>query len=387
METISLLLAGSAFTIWLVILCLPWQAWRTNEVFSVEGDYKARNLEDVTVLIPARNEEAVIAQTIDSVISQGDGIHVILIDDQSDDRTAGLAESHAGKHLTIIDGAPLPDGWTGKLWALQQAYMQVNTSFTLLLDADIELGADVIGKLREKMNHENLHFVSLMAAPPMQSFWEKLLMPAFVFFFKLLYPFSLVNSKTSRVAAAAGGCVLVQTEVLKDIGGFASIKSELIDDCALARRVKSMGYTIWLGLTRSVRSARPYPNLGEIWNMVARTAFTQLHYSPALLLLCTALMTVAFIVPLIMLAHSSGFVQLLGGAAFLGMIVSNLPTLRFYRRSPLWSLLMPLTASLYLAMIWTSALRFWGGNRSIWKGRIYQRVDSQNADRSIQEFS
>ena len=221
----------------------------------------------------------------------------------------------------------------------------------------------------------------------MQSFWEQLLMPAFVFFFKLLYPFSLVNSKTSRVAAAAGGCVLVKTEVLKDIGGFASIRSELIDDCALARRAKSMGYTIWLGLTRSVRSARPYPNLGEIWNMVARTAYTQLHYSPALLLLCTALMTVAFIVPLIMLANSSGFVQLLGGAAFLGMIVSNLPTLRFYRRSPLWSLLMPLTASLYLAMTWTSALRFWGGNRSIWKGRIYQRVDSQNADRSIREIS
>jgi GT2 family glycosyltransferase len=170
----------------------------------------------------------------------------------------------AEKPCKLLEVKPLPEGWVGKLWALEQGRNELNSTYTLLLDADIELGSGVVNKMRETLINKDIQFMSLMVTPSMLSYWEKLLMPAFVYFFKLLYPFRLANDPLSKVAAAAGGCILMKTDIYEKIDGFKSIKGELIDDCSLASRVKSAGYRTWIGLTQSVRSIRPYRNLQDI---------------------------------------------------------------------------------------------------------------------------
>jgi hopene-associated glycosyltransferase HpnB len=211
----------------------------------------------------------------------------------------------------------------------------------------------------------------------MQRFWEKLLLPPFVYFFKLLYPFVLANREGGRVAAAAGGCVLVKTARLRKIGGFAALRDALIDDCTLARLVKRSGGRTWIGLTHDARAIRPYRTLAEIWNMVARTAFTQLRYSRLLLMLCTMLLSESFLVPVIGLLATPPATAALAAVALLAMTLSFLPTVRYYRLAPLWVLTLPVAASLYLAMCWTSAIRYWRGERSRWKGRSYLRAESE----------
>ena len=372
METFTFILAASALLIWFIVLLLPWQPWKTGEVFFAEKTEIDSELKDVTVLIPARNEAAAIKRTLKSVVKQGRGIRIILVDDESTDGTADLAHEEVGEALQIIRGQPLPEGWVGKLWALEQGRKEVNSVYTLLLDADIELDSGVIKKMRDTLINENIQFMSLMVAPSIRSFWEKLLMPAFVYFFKLLYPFRLANSPSSRVAAAAGGCILMDTNIYDKINGFEPIKGELIDDCSLASKVKSVGYTTWIGLTQSVRSIRPYGKLQDIWNMVARTAFTQLRYSVVFLLLTSVIMVSVFFVPAVLLVTSSGPTRILAGGALLGMFLTYLPTLIYYRRSTLWVFWLPIIAMLYLAMTWNSALRYWLGTRSQWKSRVYK---------------
>ena len=198
-------------------------------------------------------------------------------------------------------------------------------------------------------------------------------MPAFIYFFKLLYPFHLSNIDSSRVAAAAGGCIFLETKVLDEIGGFDSVRAELIDDCALARRVKSSGYKTWMGLTHSLRSLRPYNGLGAIWRMVARTAFNQLGYSALVLALCTVIMMATFTIPAIALLLPAVKLKLLSAFCLLAMIISYLPTLKFYGISPWWALLLPFVGTLYLTMTWTSAMLHWLGRGSQWKGRTYSR--------------
>ncbi len=372
METFTFILAGSALLIWFVILLLPWQPWKTGEIFNAHKSEIDPELGDVTVLIPARNEAAVIKRTLQSVINQGSGINIILVDDESTDGTADIARNEDGEGMLIISGQPLPEGWVGKLWALEQGRKEINTDYTVLLDADIELGPGVVNKMRETLINKDIHFMSLMVTPSMLSYWEKLLMPAFVYFFKLLYPFRLANAPNSKVAAAAGGCILMNTEIFEKIDGFKSIKGELIDDCSLASRVKSSGYRTWIGLTQSVRSVRPYRNLQDIWDMVARTAFTQLRYSVVLLLLTSAIMVLVYFVPIVILVTSSGLARYLAVGALLGMLLTYLPTLNFYHRSKIWAFSLPLIGLLYLAMTWHSALRYWKGVRSQWKSRVYK---------------
>ena len=241
------------------------------------------DLSDITVLIPARNEAEVIGTTLGSLKTQGNDLAIIVVDDRSTDGTATVAKTLGVQNLRLLSGEPLPADWSGKLWALEQGFRHVNTPLTLLIDADIELRPGIVGGLRQKLKENHLHFISLMAQLRMASFWERLLMPAFVYFFKMLYPFRLSNSSFTRVAAAAGGCILLETRLIEEIGGFEAIRQELIDDCALARRVKSLGYRTWMGLTHSVHSLRSYENLAGIWNMVTRTAFCQLRYSAMLL--------------------------------------------------------------------------------------------------------
>ena len=360
-----------SLVIWVIILVLPWQPWRTKESWeSTDDKSNLVDLSDVTVLIPARNESEVIGQTISAVCRQGKNLNILVIDDNSDDDTARIAKEIGGDHLTIIKGSRRPQGWSGKLWALEQGRKRVKTSFVMLLDADIKLKQGVISGLRERLKSEPYAFISLMAMPTFTGFWDKLLMPAFIYFFKLLYPFRVSNSDSDLVAAAAGGCILTKKQVLDDIGGFASLKDTLIDDCTLARQVKDQGYRTWLGLTHSAQSIRPYTGLTELWNMVARTAYTQLSYSITLLLLCTLLMFFSYVLPIVGVFLFSGYLLWASLVTVLIMLCTYLPTLWYYNLNWSWAIAFPLTASLFLAMTWTSAIRYWQGERMRWRGRV-----------------
>src|SRR5262245_55666583 len=303
MEVVYLILVVLSTLLWVGFVMLPWRPWSNRQVFdSMAGVNGDSALDEITVLIPARNESEVIQHTLQSVIKQGTGLKIILIDDHSEDATVEKSREMRLSDLRVIQSAPLPTGWSGKLWALEQGRLHVTTPYTLLLDADIELARGLITTLRQKMHKQGVPFISLMAAPAMKSSWEKMLMPAFVHFFKVLYPFERVNSHRTRIAAAAGGCILMETRILNQIGGFESLKSAVIDDCALARLVKSQGSKIWLGLTHSVKSVRSYQRLREIWDMVARTAFAQLHYSLGDWVLCTLVMVLAYQVAGVLIA-------------------------------------------------------------------------------------
>ena len=369
MEVLNNYLAIGSLVLWAIIVLLPWRPWFTSERFDTDPQgLEEKNLDDVTVLIPARNEAQVIEATLKQVIAQGKGIKVILVNDHSTDDTASLAASLNYESLKIMESQHLPDGWGGKMWGLEQGRVEVHTPYTMLLDADIMISDNLVSQLKGKMVANGLDFVSLMAHPPLKSFAEKLLMPAFIYFFKLLYPFRLANSKHKIVAAAAGGCVLTRTAVLEDIGGFGVIREALIDDCALARKVKNKGFSTWLGLTHDARTVRPYSGMREIWDMVARTAYNQLMYSLTILVVCTLLLILAFLVPLFTLWLPS--TMLFSTISLALMYISYWPTIRFYG-VPFWSLLLlPLVGVMYMMMTWTSAIRYWQGEQVRWRGRI-----------------
>jgi len=356
--------------IWFSILVLPWRPWSTRESLDVEEGFTG-DLSKVTVLIPARNEEDVIKRTLASLSHQSDLTEIILIDDQSTDKTVVCAKQATTQKLQVISGRPLAQGWSGKLWALEQGREKVGSEYILLLDADIELQAGTIATLLNKLESEKLDMVSLMAFLRMQSFWERLLMPAFIYFFKLLYPFALSNSRSKLVAAAAGGCILMKTKKLEEIGGFAALKDKLIDDCSLARLIKQADGRTWIGLSHSAVSHRCYDSIKTIWNMVARTAYTQLHYSLALLLLCTLLMLLAFALPVFLIFMTDLPILIFSILAYLMMMVSYLPVLKYYGCNPLWALTLPITGLLYLCMTWSSAYRHWRGSGAVWKNRAY----------------
>ncbi|BCG62610.1 MAG: hypothetical protein methR_P0256 [Methyloprofundus sp.] len=369
--------SGIAALLWLITCLLPWQAWRNREALELDKgahvDLNTVDLSDITVVIPARDEAGIIVDTLAALKQQEQGLSVILVDDESTDGTAEVATNAGLTKLQLIQSTPLPDGWTGKLWAQEQGLQAVTTPLTLLLDADIYLQAGILAQLKAKRDTEGLQFVSLMAMLKVESRWEKLLMPAFIYFFKMLYPFALANNPNSKMAAAAGGCILVDTEALHAIGGMAAIKGALIDDCTLAKHVKQAGYKTWVGLTHAVISQRPYISLTEIWDMVARTAYTQLFYSKFLLVACTSMMLLMYCLPLLGILCFAGNAWAFSLFAYIVMSLLYLPTLNFYALNKLWALLIPVIAGLYLLMTWTSAIRYWRGERSRWKGRIYQK--------------
>ncbi len=366
-------LVAAGALLWIGLLLVPWRPWSTRERLEHAGNHSAPSLSDITVLIPARNEAASIHRTLTSLSTQGTGLQIVLVDDQSSDGTVAIARSAVSANLIVVTGAPLPSGWTGKLWALEQGLQNAATELVLLLDADIELEPGTLEALRQKLISERADLVSIMAWLRMETFWEKLLAPAFIYFFKLLYPFALGNRPESRLGVAAGGCILVRANRLREAGAFRSIRDALIDDCALASRIKAAGGRNWIGLSRSVRSHRPYPLLADFWEMVARTAYTQLRYSIWLLLATTFLMLLIFLCPLVGLFAGSISTRCFASVGLCAMIASYLPTLRYYRRSLLWASMLPLIGLLYLVMTWASAVRFWRGKRSEWKGRIYAR--------------
>lgn len=375
MVLVSILSFFGALCWWCLIL-FPWRPWNTDEHVEAYGyDTTNETFHDVTVLIPARDEGPYIGRTLSSVKAQSEHIRIIVIDDQSSDDTAEQAKRF---DATVLSGTSPPPGWSGKLWALEQGLGEVKTPYTLLLDADIELAPGIVSELLQKAHHENLTMVSLMAQPPMENFTERLLMPAFIFFFKLLYPFALVSKTESRMAAAAGGCILVETQALHSAGAFACLHDALIDDCTLAAHIKRAGHRIFLGLSHAARSHRGYHELKPIWEMVARTAFTQLKYSPWLLAACTLIMIAMFwLAPFAFLLLPSPEFYFVSTLTWIAMFSTYLPTLTYYQRSPLWGFTLPVIGTLYLAMTWTSAVRYWRGERASWKDRHYESKTNQ----------
>jgi hopene-associated glycosyltransferase HpnB len=369
------LLALLGSSLWLIVLILPWRPWSTREFIDGKAMPIPPDLSDLSVLIPARNEAKEIVRTLRSIESQGKNLKIFVVDDQSSDGTGEIAQSLGIEALTIISGKKLEAGWAGKMWALEQGRKVVTTPYVLLLDADIELHEGILNALLTKLKQSGFDFVSIMASLQMKSFWEKLLTPAYIHFFKLLYPFALANSTHPSFAAAAGGCILTKTEVLDRIGGFSAIKGALIDDCSLAKVVKKSGYRTWIGLSHDVISHRDYSHLHEIWNLVARFAFTYLRYSSALLILCTILLVSCFwALPVsFVFQNHSPEIKIYLALGLFSMFFIYLPCVRFYRLSWAWIFLKPLAGSFYLLMTWSSAIRYWRGQRSEWKGRVYDK--------------
>ncbi len=382
--TALLVCSALALLAWVGVLIAPQQAHRLREW--LDADVEApTNLSAVTVLIPARDEAEMIGHVVKALAAQGQGLAAIVVDDQSSDGTGAVAMSAAAGspaalELRVLRGEPLPPGWAGKLWALEQGQKLVDRPFVLLLDADIELQPHFVPTLLREAQRLNASLVSIMAELHCTAFWERLLTPAFVFFFKLLYPFAWSNDPRRRTAAAAGGCMLIRTEALRAIGGFAAIRGALIDDCTLAAALKRAAPPIWLGVSRSVRSLRAYPALGDFWAMVSRSAFTQLRYSNALLLLTSLLMLVMLVAPVaavVALAAGGAALPLVGAAAWIAMSAAYFPVVHFYRLRPYWALTLPVAAALFLVMTWTSAVRYWRGSHGNWKNRSYDRSLAQ----------
>ena len=325
----------------------------------------------VAAVVPARNEEEVIGQCLASLLAQDypGELRVVLVDDQSEDRTGAIARAIGDPRLTVLDGGPRPAGWTGKLWAMSQGVREAgSTEFLWFSDADIAHSPDNLRYLVARAEQGRKALVSLMARLHCRSTAEHFLIPAFVFFFDMLFPFAAVNDHKSKIAAAAGGCMLARREALEQSGGLEAIRHHIIDDCALARILKKQG-PIWLGLTDRSVSLRPYPRLADIRKMVARSAFAQLDYSPLLLLGTLVGLFIVYIAPVLGALFAMYYVQLAAYLTWAIMAVTFQPMLRFYRLSPLWGLVLPVIGAFYAGFTLDSALQHWSGKGGMWKGR------------------
>ncbi|RCJ24600.1 glycosyl transferase family 2 [Nostoc sp. ATCC 43529] len=408
-----------SLTIWLGLLCFRGQFWRLDQQLELEKLHTTSVQSVVCAVVPARNEAELLPISLRSLLLQDypGSLHVFLVDDRSTDGTANFAEGVAyalgkSEQLHIISGEPLPPGWSGKLWAVEQGIKNASLltpDYYFLTDADIEHDVSSLWRLVAKAEQENLDLVSVMVRLRCESFWEKLLIPAFVFFFQKLYPFRWVNNPKNPTAAAAGGSILIRKEALERIGGIQAIRQALIDDCALAKAVKRSGKVgkedtgtrgrsdaeifsfpaserlpismssptgrIWLGLSTLTRSLRPYNSLATIWDMVARTAYTQLNYSPLLLLGTLVGMSLIYLVPpvglILGVVWSNWGILFTGLFAWLLMALAYYPTIRFYKCSFWLAFSLPAIAFLYTLMTLDSALRHWQGRGGNWKGRVY----------------
>ena len=370
-------LAAIPLAIWLYLLLARGSFWRLSE-----DKIEPRRLEDwphVVAVVPARNEATTISQAISSLAKQDypGEFSIVVVDDHSEDGTAALAqqaanESGASQRLKIHSAAPLAPGWTGKLWALNEgisATSEKGVEFIWFTDADIEHAPDTLRRLVFRAEKNSLDLTSLMVLLQANTFAERLLIPAFLYFFLLLYPPRWIADPNASTAGAAGGCILLRRNVLAPIGGMASIRGEVIDDCALARAVKKNGGKIWMGLTRVSVSLRGYGTFAEIRDMIARTAFTQLHYSFAFFAVALAGLFGTFLLPWILFFAYPGEAWLLVDTAIALMTATFLLTVRFYNLSAAWALTLPFAAAFYGYATCVSAVRYWLGRGGQWKGR------------------
>lgn len=336
----------------------------------------------IAIVIPARNEAELIGLSMRSLLRQDypGPVTLIVVDDDSSDGTAALAraaaeEAKAGTYVSVITSHGLPPGWTGKLWAVSQGVaaaeaQQIRPDYILLTDADIVHAPDTLAWLVSKALAGGFALTSLLAKLRCESLAERGHVPAFVFFFQMLFPFAWVNRPKSSTAAAAGGCMLINADALRRSGGIESVRNALIDDCALAKALKAQG-PIWLGLTDRVRSIRAYEKFVDVKRMISRSAYAQLRYSPFLLVLTIAGMALTFAAPPLLAVFGSGLERYLGLAAWAIMAASFQPTLRFYRVSPLWGAALPGIAFLYAYYTLDSAYRHARRQGGKWKGRVY----------------
>jgi hopene-associated glycosyltransferase HpnB len=372
--------AALSLVIWIYLIVGRGWFWLGRERDDRSEPAAPQSFPPVCAVAPARNEADVIARSIGGLLAQdypGD-FHVILVDDDSDDGTADAARAAARalgaeEKLKTISGAPLPSGWTGKLWAMAQGVaaaegLDPKPEFLLLTDADIAHAPDNLRRLTARAQAGRLTLVSLMAKLRCDTLAEKMLIPAFVFFFDMLYPFGQVNDPAKTVAAAAGGCMLVRREALKAAGGVEAIRGAIIDDCAMGRIMKAQG-PIWLGLTERAQSIRSYGGFEDISRMVARSAYAQLRYSPWLLAGTLAGMGLTYLAPPLLALFGGGWTRMMAGAAWGLMALSFQPMLRFYRRSPWWGWALPLIGALYSLFTVKSAIDVWSGRGGFWKGR------------------
>ncbi|MBB4197929.1 glycosyl transferase family 2 [Rhodoblastus sphagnicola] len=338
----------------------------------------------VVAVVPARDEAELIAQSMGGLLAQdypGD-FRIVLVDDQSSDGTAEIARALGNDRLRVLDGSAPPEGWTGKLWAMAQGVRYTRENFSakyiLFTDADIFHEPDNLRMLVARAEADAIGLTSLMALLRCQSFAEKLLVPAFVYFFQMLYPFRWARDSRRRTGAAAGGCMLVRPDLLATAGGIESLRGALIDDCALAARMKTVG-PVWLGLTRRVKSLRPYPRIGDIGRMISRSAYAQLGFSPWRLAGAMAGLVATFVLPVILALRAPGVAGLLGALAFGLMIASFMPINRFYGLSRARAALLPGIAAIYMVYTLRSALDFYRGRGGMWKGRAQAQRGAQEA--------
>ncbi|MGA3001131.1 MAG: glycosyltransferase [Acetobacteraceae bacterium] len=363
-------LAVLSCLIWCWLLTMHGQFWRAGPVLSAAMPAHAP---PVAIVVPARDEAPFIARTMRSLLAQNypGALQITLVDDRSADGTGAIVRSLADPRLTVLEGADRPVGWAGKLWALHQGVAASGRpDYFFLTDADIEHDPPHLASLVAMAERHDLDMVSEMVVLSCDSLAEKALIPAFVFYFQLLYPFAWVNDPLRGTAAAAGGSVLIRRRALLRIGGIESVRDALIDDVALAGAVKTGG-RIFLGHSALARSIRPYPDVADIWRMIARSAYAQLHFSPILLAGTTLAMALVWLVPPLAAIFGHGLARFLGLLTWFMFAAAYLPTLVRFRRSLLWAACLPVIALFYMAATIGSAVNYHHGTGVVWKGRAY----------------
>lgn len=375
--------------IWIYLGFFRYFFWRP---IVLPSNISTQPIKDLKVLavIPARNEAEVIKKTLLSVLQQACPAlkRIIVINDNSDDQTVTMInqlikESDPLKKILLLQGKPLIAGWTGKLWAVHQGIQKISDLlpaseqqdvYVWLTDADVIHHPQTLSHLLSIVQEKRVDLVSVMVKLSAKNFWEKLLIPAFIYFFQKLYPFAAVASDKSKIAAAAGGCILIRQETLEKIGGIVSIRNQLIDDCSLAKKVKNSGGQLWLGLTNTSIAARPYENLNQLWRMVTRSAYKQLDNSFILLILTCVGMVATYLLPWIFIILSlvifNWLYLFLSFLTIILMIKTYLPTLNLYQLPKIWSLFLPIAAFFYLMMTIHSAYLYKVGKGGNWKGRL-----------------
>ena len=373
--TAALALAGVGLAIWVYLLVGRGLFWLARERDDRLEPTEPARWPAVVAVVPARNEADVIARSVRSLLAQDypGPLQVILVDDLSEDGTAEAARALGGAdRLDVMSGSAPPRGWVGKMWAVSQGVeraSQTRPDYLLLTDADVGHRPENLRKLVARAEAGRLALVSLMVRLHCRTWPERLLIPAFVFFFDMLFPFGWVNDPSRRTSAAAGGCMLVRRTALEAAGGVEAIRGAIIDDCALGARLKAQG-PVWLGLTRRAESLRPYASFGEIARMVSRSAYAQLNYSPWLLAGTLMGMGLTYLVPPLLALSLHGWAAVIGGLTWALMALSFQPMLRLYRLSPAWGLALPLIGALYTVFTLQSALQVWQGRGGMWKGRV-----------------
>jgi len=337
----------------------------------------------VVAVVPARNEAELIGPVLTSLLNQRMAMPVVLVDDESTDGTADVARrasEKAGKAdaLIVIQSKPLPAGWTGKLWSMKQGIERaraLNLPWLLLADADVLHGPETVANLGLIASHGPYDLVSFMVKLHCESLPEKLLIPAFVYFFFMLYPPAWIRDTRGSTAGAAGGCMLVRAETLERAGGLESIRGAVIDDCSLARLLKRHDGRLWMGLTDQSQSLRRYETFSDVEHMISRTAFNQLKHSSFLLLCTIAGMVITYLAPPLLLLTRSRPAIFMGAAAWATMTITYSTIVRYYRLNPAWALTLPLAALFYLGATMHSAVKYWNGSGGDWKGRVQDVQD------------